>query len=83
MKKRKKKKWRRKKDKCPRYKKQWVHRCPPEKKREKKKREMNKIAHVFLQSCFQVLKRDIFSRSIVELSQPTYMSTIHLYTCTS
>ena len=35
-------------DKCPRYLKQWVLRCPPEKKRE----EMNKIAHVLLQSCF-------------------------------
>jgi hypothetical protein len=32
-----------------------------------KKEEMNMIAHVFLQSCFQVLKRDMFSRSIVEL----------------
>jgi hypothetical protein len=34
--------------------KQWVLRCPL-KKREK----MNKIAHVFLQSCFQVSKREI------------------------
>ena len=34
-------------DKCPRYLKQWVLRCPPKKKRRKK--EMNKIAHVFLQ----------------------------------
>jgi hypothetical protein len=40
-------------DKCLRYQKQWVLRCPPEKK---KKREMNKIAHVFLQSCFQISK---------------------------
>ena len=49
-------------DKCPRYLKQWVLRCSPEKK------EMNKIAHVFLQknvSKFQ--KRDMFSRSKVEL----------------
>ena len=29
-------------DKCPRYLKQWVLRCPP----EKKEREMNKIAPV-------------------------------------
>ena len=43
-----KKRWE-KMDKCPRYWKQWVLRCPP-KKREK----MNKIAYVFLQSCFQV-----------------------------
>ena len=42
-------------DKCPRYLKQWVLRCPPEKKRERKE-EMNKIAHVLLQSCFQVSK---------------------------
>jgi len=34
-------------DKCPRYLKPWVLRCPPKKKRRKK--EMNKIAHVFLQ----------------------------------
>ena len=40
-------------DKCPRYLKQWVLRCPPEKK------EINKIAHVFLQSCFQSFKREI------------------------
>jgi hypothetical protein len=44
-------------DKCPRYLKQWVLRCLP------KKREMNKIAHVFLQSCFQVLKeRYVFKK---------------------
>ena len=42
-------------DKCPRYLKQWVLICPPE------KREMNKIAHVFLQKCLKVLiKRDMF-----------------------
>ena len=41
-------------DKCPRYLKPWVLRCPPKKKRRKK--EMNKIAHVFLQSYFQFLK---------------------------
>jgi hypothetical protein len=33
--------------KCPRYLKQWVLRCLP-----KKRREMNKIAYVFLQSYF-------------------------------
>jgi hypothetical protein len=32
-------------DKCPRYLKQWVLRCPSEKKREKR-REMIKIAPV-------------------------------------
>ena len=45
-------------DKCPRYLKQWVLRCPPGKNR---KREMNKIAHVYLQKYFQVsIKRDMF-----------------------
>ena len=44
-------------DKCLRYLKQWVLRCPT----ERRKREMNKIAHVFLQKCFKVLnKRDMF-----------------------
>ena len=38
-------------DKCLRYLKQWVLRCPPE-----KKREMNKIAHVLLQKYFQASK---------------------------
>ena len=37
-------------DKCSRYLKQWVLRCPPEKK--KKKREMNKIAPILLQKYF-------------------------------
>ena len=53
-------------DKCLRYLKQWVLRCPPEKNRTKK--EMNKIAHVFLQGYVSNFKkRDMFSRSIVEL----------------
>ena len=42
-------------DKCPRYLKQWVLRCPPEKKRRKK--EMNKIAHVFLQGYVSKFKK--------------------------
>ena len=46
-KKEKKKKVLKKMDKCPRYIKQWVLRCPLE-----KKEKMNKIAHVYLQSCF-------------------------------
>ena len=37
----------RKMDKCPRYVKQWVLRCPP-------KKEMNKIALVLLQKYFHV-----------------------------
>jgi hypothetical protein len=41
-------------DKCPRYPKQWILRCPPEKREEREK--MNKIAYIFLQSCFQILK---------------------------
>ena len=39
-------------DKCPRYLKQWVLRCPPE-----KEREMNKRSHVFLQKCPGYLKQ--------------------------
>ena len=53
IKKRRKRKKRDKKkmDTCPRYLKQWVLRCPPE-----KKKEMNKIVPVLLQNYFQVLK---------------------------
>ena len=47
--------------KCPGYLKQWVLRCPPEKK------EMNKIAPILLQMFLSFKKRDMFSRSIVEL----------------
>jgi hypothetical protein len=43
----------RKMDKCPRYLKQWVLRCSPE-----KKKEINKIAHVLLQM-FPSFKREI------------------------
>ena len=50
-------------DKCPRNLKQWVLRCPLEKK---KKKEINKIAHVFLQM-FPSFKREKFSRGTVEL----------------
>jgi site-specific recombinase XerD len=51
---------------CPRYLKQWVLRCPPKKQRK----EMNKIAHIFLQSYFQVLKeRYVFKeRSRIRLA---------------
>ena len=38
-------------DKCPRYLKQWVHRCWLE-----KNKEMNKIAPIFLQNYFYVSK---------------------------
>jgi hypothetical protein len=53
-------------DKCPRYPKQWVLRCPSEKK-EKRERKMNKIAHVLLKVVFKFKKRYMFSRSKVEL----------------
>ena len=58
--KKKKKSWE-KMDKYPRYLKQWVLRCPLEKK------EMNKIAPVLLQIVSKFQKRDKFSRSKVEL----------------
>jgi hypothetical protein len=47
-------------DKCPRYWKQWVLKCPPEKKERKKERKMNKIAHDFLQKCFKFQSRETF-----------------------
>ena len=49
----KKRKVEKKMDKCPRYLKQWVHRCPPE-----REREINKIPYVFLQM-FLSFKREI------------------------
>jgi hypothetical protein len=51
IKKEKKKKRVEKMDRCPRYLKQWVLRCPPEKK-------MNKITHILLQ-IFLSFKREI------------------------
>jgi hypothetical protein len=53
-------------DKCLRYLKQWVLRCPP-----KKKKEMNKIAPILLQMFLSFKKRDKFSRSKVELGLAT------------
>jgi hypothetical protein len=49
--------------------KQWILRCPPKKR---KRRKMNKIAHVLLQKYFQVSKeRYVFK-------EPPYIS----HTCT-
>ena len=42
-------------DKCLRYLKQWVLRCPPKKRRKK----MNKIAHVFLAKFSKFQTREI------------------------
>ena len=56
-------------DKCPRYLKRWVLRCPLEKK------EMNKIAPVLLQIVSKFQKRDKFSRSKVELG----LATIYIH----
>jgi hypothetical protein len=36
----------------------------------KKEKEMNKIAHVFFANVSKFQKRDMFSRSIVELGKP-------------
>ena len=62
-------------DKCPRYLKQWVLRCLPEKKRK----EMNKIAYVFLQKYLQVSKeRYVFkehSRIRLAIIYPPYIHT--------
>ena len=60
-------------DKCPRYLKQWVLRCPPEKK---KKKEMNKIAHVFLQKFSKFQTREICFKEHSRIRIATiYMST--------
>jgi hypothetical protein len=66
-------------DKCLRYLKQWVLWCPPE-----GKKEMNKIAHVFLQSCFQVSKeRYVFKEQSRIRLATIYIHYIHPQTCTS
>jgi hypothetical protein len=59
--------------------KQWVLRCPP-----KKKREMNKIAHVFFAKCSSIFKRDMFSRSNIRIriSHHIHLSFIHHIPCT-
>ena len=68
-------------DKCPRYWKQWVLRCPLEKRKKKK---INKIAPVFLQSCFQVSKeRYVFKQHSRIRLATIYIHHIHPYTCTS
>ena len=59
-------------DMCSRYWKQWVLRCPP-------KKEMNKIAHVLLQSCFQVSKE----RYVFKEQSRIRISTIYPHTCLS
>ena len=67
-------------DKCLRYLKQWVLRWPP----KKREREMNKIAHISLQSCFQVLKeRYIFKEHSRNRLATIYIHHIHPHTCTS
>jgi hypothetical protein len=70
-------------DKCLRYAKQWMLRCPPEKKRREKK--MNTIAYVFLQSYFWIPKgRGMFFKGQSRIRFATiYISLIHSHTCTS
>ena len=58
-------------DKCPRYLKQWVLRCPPEKR--KKEREMNKIAHVFLPKFFKFQSREICFKEHSRIRLATHM----------
>ena len=67
-----KKRWE-KMDKCPRYLKQWVLRCPP----EKKEKEMNKIVHVLLQT-FSSFKREICFQGESRIR----LATIYPHTCT-
>ena len=58
-------------DKCPKYLKQWVLRCPHE-----KKKEMNQRAHVFLQKFLKFQSREICFKehSRIRLAT-TYIST--------
>ena len=58
-------------DKCPRYWKQWVLRCPPE-----KRKEMNKIAYVFLQNIFWVSKE----RYVFKEHSRIKLATIYIHT---
>ena len=49
-----------------------------------KEEKMNKIAHVFLQSCFQVSKERYVFKEQSRISLATiYIHHIHPYTCTS
>ena len=65
-------------DKCLRDLKQWVLRCPP-----KKREEMNKIAYVFLQSCFQVSKEIYVFKEHSRIRLATiYIHHIYPHTCT-
>ena len=58
--------------------KQWVLKYPPE------KREMNKIAHVLLQKCFQVSKeRYVFKEQNRIRLATIYIHHIHPHICTS
>ena len=65
-------------DKYPRYWKHGVLRCPPEKR---ERREMNKIAHVFLQMFFKFQTREICFKEHSRIR----LATIYIYphTCTS
>ena len=62
-------------DKYPRYIKQWVLRCSPEKK---KKREMNKIAHVFLQKFSKFQTREICFKEHSRIRIATIYISIHM-----
>jgi hypothetical protein len=57
-------------DKCPRYPKQWVLRCPP-----KNENEMNKIA-MFSCNCFQVSKERYIFKEHSRIRLATIISTI-------
>ena len=56
-------------DMCPKYLKQWVLRYPP-------KKEMNKIAPVLSQKCFQVSKE----REVFKEQSRIRLATIYIHT---
>ena len=70
------KKRKKKMDKCPKYLKQWVLRCPPE-----KKKKMNKIAPIVLQEYFQVLReRYVFKEQSRIRLDTIYINLIYPHT---
>jgi len=73
-------KLKRKIDKCLRYLKQWVLRCLPKKRKKKEKeREMNKIAHVFLQSIFKFQTREICFNEHSRIRLATIYISTHMH----
>jgi hypothetical protein len=63
-------------NKCPRYLKQWVLRCLSKKK---KREEMNKIAHVFLQKFFMFQTRETYFKGHSRIRLATICISTHMH----